>query len=182
MILVIGEIAEEYRKADDGMYRRLFSGTGLEWAERLPDSYLLTVLASDNAAHDMSSYLSEKGIRHSSDLVSSLPSAVIAGQDRHYRGTAPASLQSEAIMERISSLSVDAVVVSSVLLSYNPSSSAIIDTLSFLVPQPKLAIDTSIVVEEGRNIFSKAVGEARASFSSLLVSSDKAEIERFVRG
>ena len=168
MILVIGEIAEEYRKADDGTYRRLFSGTGLEWAERLPGSYLLTVLASDNAAHDMSSYLSEKGIRHSSDFVSSLPSAVIADQDRHYMGTAPVSLQSEDIMERISSLSVDAVVVSSVLLSYNPSSSAIIDTLSFLVPQPKLAIDTSIVVEEGKNIFSKTEVGSRIDLLNLL--------------
>lgn len=180
MVLVVGEIAEEYRKIEGDEYRRVISGLGLEWAERIKDSYLLTVLASDNASRDMSSCLASKGIRYSSGLVSTLPSAVIAGYDRHYRGTAPVSLASEDVIEFTAGLDIEAAVVSSVLLSFNPSASAIVDALSFIVPQPRMAIDTSIVVEEGRNTFSKAVGDARASFTQLLVSSSKDEIAHFL--
>ena len=182
MVLVIGEIAEEYRQVNGDEYRRVLSGTGLEWAVRIEGSYLLTILGSDNASHDISAYLEGKGIRYSCDLISSLPSAVISGPDRHYRGTALTALTSEDIVECTAGMKIDAVVVSSVMLSFNPSASAIVDTLSFLVPQPRVAIDTSIMVEEGRNIYSKTVGEARASFPELLVSSDKDEIERFIKG
>ena len=78
MVLVIGEIAEEYRQVNGDEYRRVLSGTGLEWAVRIEGSYLLTILGSDNASHDISAYLEGKGIRYSCDLISSLPSAVPA--------------------------------------------------------------------------------------------------------
>lgn len=90
------------------------------------------------------------------------------------------SLTEESILESIAGRSFDSVVVSSVLLSYNPSASAVIDTLSFLYPQPRLAIDTSVEIEEGRNIEARAIGDARTGFSSLLVSSDKAAIASFL--
>ncbi len=179
MILVIGETAEEYRKINGDEYRRVISGIGLKWASAIKGSYLLTVLSQDNAAHDTASILEERAIRYSA-LSSLLPSAVIAGADRHYKGSAPTTLSSEDILECTAGMTIDGVIISSVLLSYNPSSSAILDTVSFLVPQPKVAIDVSVEADDGKNMLAKAIGEARISFSSLLVSDSDDEIKRFL--
>ena len=105
---------------------------------------------------------------------------MIAGADRHYKGSAPTTLSSEDILECTAGMTIDGVIISSVLLSYNPSSSAILDTVSFLVPQPKVAIDVSVEADDGKNMLAKAIGEARISFSSLLVSDSDDEIKRFL--
>lgn len=181
MILVIGEMVSQFSHDGGDSYRRSFSGIGYEWARRIgKECFFLTVMARDKASAEMRATLDAEGIAYSRDLVSTLPSAFVIDGDRYYRNTAPVSLTEESILESIAGRSFDSVVVSSVLLSYNPSASAVIDTLSFLYPQPRLAIDTSVEIEEGRNIEARAIGDARTGFSSLLVSSDKAGIASFL--
>lgn len=181
MILVIGEMASQFSLDSGDSYRHSFSGNGYEWARRIgKDCFFLTVMAEDKAAKGMKALLDDEGIAYSRGLVSPLPSAFVIDGDRYYRNTAPVSLTGESILEAIAGMSFDSAVVSSVLLSYNPSASAIIDTLSFLLPQPRLAIDASIEIEEGRNIAARTIGEARTGFRSLLVSSDKTEIASFI--
>lgn len=181
MILVIGEMVSQFSHESGDSYRRSFSGIGYEWARRIgKECFFLTVMARDKAAFEMRAALDAEGIAYSRDLTSSLPSAFVIDGDRYYRNTAPVSLTEESILESIAGRTFDSVVVSSVLLSYNPSASAVIDTLSFLLPRPRLAIDTSVEIEEGRSIASRTIGEARVGFESLLVTSDKGAIASFI--
>ena len=181
MILVIGEMVSLFSHDSGDSYRCSFAGIGYEWAARLgKDCFFLTMMARDRAAEGMRAALESEGLAYSRDLVSALPSAFVIDGDGYYRNTAPVTLSSEDILVSLAGTSFDAVVVSAVLLSYNPSASAIIDTLSFMTPQPRIAIDTSIEIAEGRNIEAKAIGEARTSFERLLVSSDRDEIASFL--
>ena len=180
MILVIGEMCSVFSPVGNGLYERRFSGVGYEWAKRLDDCFFLTSLSADNAGTEMRSVLEETGMK-GAFIPSSLPSSVIAGKDCYYRGTAPFSLSCEEMVLAVAGQSFASAVVSSVILSFNPSASAVLDLLSFMSPQPRIAIDTSHNASGGENMRAKTIGEFRAAFPSLLVSDDADEILQFVR-
>lgn len=179
MILVIGEMAEEYVQVKNDEFRMCFSGIGYKWAKKLPQSFFLTVLSRDRAGGMMQGELENDGIRYAKDLVSLLPSPII-GLDNHYKGSAPLSLSAEDIMSNVSELEISSVLISSVLLSYNPSASAIYDALSFLSSELKVAIDDSIRPAEGAMLLAQTIGAFRSDFSNLIISSNESEILSFL--
>ena len=100
------------------------------------------------------------------------------------RSSSSLALSTERLSDALSYFSdVKSVVVSSNLLSYNPVSSAILDSLSFMYPQPRVAVDTgfnpkAIGQEE---MMRRRFEELSSCISSFLATDDKDAILDFLR-
>ena len=187
MIAVIGEMAVSFRKNGDG-WSRSFSGLGYEWAARLrengSDALLLTVLPSGGIGKEMADELVRCGIVFDPDMQRPLNPLVEIDGEWLMKGSSPVSLSTEQLTDAFSYFSdIKAVVISSALLSYNPSASSILDAVSFMFPQPKVVIDTSLPEgEKGQDeLLKKTLDSFSSSVANLLITDKQDEILSFVR-
>ena len=179
-------MAVSFIPAADG-WKMEYAGLGFEWArllkERGCDVLLPTMLPLGKTGMMMASELDALGIAYDRDLRAPLQPAIFVDGECFMRSSAPVSLDAAKLSYSLSlHPGIEAAVVSPVLLSYNPSSSAILDSLAFLVPQPRIAIDMSApeAALGQKGLLDGAIAAFRASVPSLLVSSDQDDILSFL--
>lgn len=186
MIAVIGEMSLSFIPEGDKWIKK-FSGTGYEWALKLKalDSVvLLTVLPMGECGKEMAECLVDNGIVFDPDMHSPLNPAIKVGNEYFLRGSAPLTLSAEKLSDALTYFSdIRKVVVSSALLSYNPSASAVLDALSFASPQPKVAVDNSSPLCPGSNesLLEKTLSALKSAMGECLVSDSESEILGFLR-
>lgn len=187
MIAVIGEMTVSFEK-EGKLWSRKFSGRGYEWAKKLRENgeevLFLSVLPYGGVGDDMENEIRNLGISYDKDLRMPLNPAIGIDGEWFIRSSAAVSISTERLSYSLSAFSdIKSVIVSSVLLSYNPSASAILDAVSFLYPQPRTAIDTS--ASEGAigqsSILERTIGLFRSCMNDLIVSDNVDEILSFVR-
>ena len=78
---------------------------------------------------------------------------------------------------------IKSVVISSALLSYNPSSSAILDSVSFMFPQPKVVIDTGCSESAigNKDMLERTLSLFSSACPDVLITDDKERILDFIR-
>lgn len=151
MIGIIGETCAEFYPADleteeDELFSYALGGTAVEAASELTDSgiddfLIITKLSRDNIGLDTLDMLSDIEWAVSDLEPSPLLSPVDIMGDIRLRGTAASAIGTEELSELLSDVKPDALVLTAPLLSVNPSASAIVDSVSFMSPQPIVIVD-----------------------------------------
>lgn len=186
MIAVIGEMATVFEKRDG--WHMEYGGMGYCWASRLKeegqDALLLSVLPSGNVGKGMAEALVAKGIVFDPDLLQPMAPAISIDGEWFIRSSSSTALSAERITDAFSYFAdIRSVVISSVLLSYNPAASAILDSVSFMSPRPRAAIDLS--APEGaigsKDLMDRTLRSFSACVDDILISDDKEAILGFVR-
>lgn len=186
MIASIGEMALSF-VPEGNLWKSSYSGVGYLWASMLrekgADVLLECMLPHGKTGDGMRAELEMKGILYDESLCLPLPPAVSIGDEWFIRGSAPSALDAEKLSYSLSvHPGIDRVVISSVLLSYNPASSAIIDGVSFMYPLPRIAVDTSVPdgAAGSTEMMEKAVSVLRSSFPDALITENREEILSFL--
>ena len=187
MIAVIGEMTVSFRKNGD-VWTRRFSGLGYNWAKKLKeeknDVLLLTVLPFGDLGKEMADDLVSNSIVFDPDMHMPLNPVIEVENECFMRSSSSLALSTERLSDALSYFSdVKSVVVSSNLLSYNPVSSAILDSLSFMYPQPRVAVDTGFnpkAIGQGE-MMRRRFEELSSCISSFLATDDKDAILDFLR-
>ena len=148
MIALIGEITSSFQMEEDA-YGLSFCGI-VEPADILSasglDISILTKLSNDGQGDIQKELLLENRWSNDSLIVRSpLLSSVMIDYDMRLKGTAPASITSSEISQRLESLNVEWVVLSESIISTEPAASAIVDALSSLSKKPKVAIYSNAI-------------------------------------
>ena len=187
MIAVIGEMAVSFTEKD-GTWNMEFSGLGYEWACRLKDEgedvLLLTVLPYGKTGKMMADELVSREIVFDPDIHLPLNPVISINGEWYMKSSSAISLSAEKLTDALSYFSdIKSVVVSSSLLSYNPSSSSILDSLSFMYPQPRVAVDTGCLASAvGQDeMMKRTIRELSSSLQSFIATDDKKAILDFVR-
>ena len=79
-------------------------------------------------------------------------------------------------------IDADAAIISSSILSHNPSGSAAVDTVGFLSCVRKAAVDLSDgIFIDSQELLDKRIRDLQVSGKDIIVSGDKEEIRRFLQ-
>ncbi len=182
MIAVIGEMALSFDKSGSA-WEKTFKGLGYEWAMRLKeegkDVLLITVLPCGKSGNEMAEELVSKGIVFDPDLHLPLNPPIAVDGEWFLRSSSAVALSAEKLTDTLSYFhDIKSVVVSSSLLSYNPASSAVLDSLSFMFPQPEVFIDTSCSESAigQKEILEKTLNSFSSAMERVLITDSKEEI------
>lgn len=185
MIAVIGEIIPSFRKSGD-CYVFSYEGIGWKWIEKLSQEdrkvLFLSPIARGEIGRKICEKLIELGMIFDPDmLVPANPPLSVDGE-HIIRSSSIFMLDTEHLTDAFSYFSdIDSVIVSSVLLSANPSASAVLDTLSFVSPAPRIAIDIS--AEEGEIMNHDILEKTLSGFSLIktcTLCKDESEVRKFL--
>ena len=187
MIAVIGEMAVSFSRDGDN-WRRNYAGLGYEWCRRLKeqgeDVLLLSVLPHGRIGREMADELVRLGVVFDPDMHMPLNPVFCVDGEWFFRSSSAISLSSEKLSDAFAYFSdIKAVVVSSALLSYNPSASAVLDAVSFLSSRPKVAVDASAAGSAigQEEILKRTLSEFAACMPDTLIEENKEKILAFVR-
>lgn len=163
MIFIIGEYVIDLVDDKNNNYIRHLGGCGLNCAiacanQEVPTAFV-SPISQDANGKKVINYLIEKEILFDPDLCnnpapSTLALATIdekgaAKYDFYLKNTASMVLSSEELLNTLSANNdIKAVHVASLSLLINPTSSAIVDVLSFLNPRPIVFVDPNIRAQE----------------------------------
>ncbi len=187
MIAVIGEMGVSFSPVD-GRWEKSFSGLGYDWVSRLRaeklDTLFLTVLPFGRTGREFSDELLRLGAVFDPDIRENMNLLIGIDGEWYMKGSASTALDAEKLTASFSYFSdIKSVVVSSSILSYNPSASATLDAVSFMFPLPRVAVDTGC--EEGiignHDILERTLSAFSSSIPDVLITDDKSRILDFVR-
>lgn len=151
MILIIGETLTEFYPlegeiGDEDCYTCRMGGSLLEAAYWLEDSGIKNIMLASKFSHDnigenYYSALEDLGFDIAKLDKSPLLSPVDIIGDIRLRGTAASTITTEELTELLYEAKPDAIVLTSPLLSLNPSASNIVDSVLFFTPAPLIIVD-----------------------------------------
>ena len=163
MVFIIGEYVIDLVDDNNNNYSCHLGGCGLNCAvacanQEAPTAFI-SPISQDANGKKVVNYLVEKEILFDPDLCnnpapSTLALATIdesgsAKYDFYLKNTASMVLSSEELLNSLSANNdIKVVHVASLSLVINPTSSAIVDVLSFLNPQPIIFVDPNIRAQE----------------------------------
>ena len=181
MIAIIGEMIPSFRKDGNG-YVFSYTGIGYEWVEKLrrrgEKVLFLSPIPRGSIGKKICDELTEMGVFYDPDMLVSVNPPVKIDDEYIIRSSSMFTIDTEKLTDAFSYFSdIKSVVVSSAVLSANPSASAILDALSFLSPLPEIAVDKSLPEEEivNNDILERTLNGFRA-IPGCLITDDKEEI------
>ena len=135
---IIGEIittldyADEVSNEKDTYFRAYIGGTAIEEMDYFVDNnvpfFLLTKLGKDMQGETHLDFItSEYGLEEDDILTSSAPSALSMEGTLLIKSTAPSFIKKEDVIRFIDDKSIDKIVISSLLLSFDPVRKEIIE-------------------------------------------------------
>ena len=187
MIAVIGEMGISFRPCED-LWSKGFSGLGYDWVVKLRneglDTLLLTVLPFGKSGEEISEELVRLKAVFDPDMMEHMNPLVEINGEWLMKSSSVTAMSTEKLTSAFSYFSdIKSVVISSALLSYNPSSSAILDAVSFMFPQPKVAIDTgcSESAVGNKDMLERTLSMFSSACPNVLITDDKERILDFIR-
>ena len=187
---IIGEIittldyADEVSNEKDTYFRAYIGGTAIEEMDYFVDNnvpfFLLTKLGKDMQGETHLDFItSEYGLEEDDILTSSAPSALSMEGTLLIKSTAPSFIKKEDIIRFIDDKSIDKIVISSLLLSFDPVRKEIIEGIEKRKDKIKRVVidaedSTSIIMIE--DLF-EGIKRISSSIKECYISGDILNIE-----
>lgn len=187
---IIGEIittldyADEVSNEKDTYFRAYIGGTAIEEMDYFVDNnvpfFLLTKLGKDMQGETHLDFItSEYGLEEDDILTSSAPSALSMEGTLLIKSTAPSFIKKEDVIRFIDDKSIDKIVISSLLLSFDPVRKEIIEGIEKRKDKIKRVVidaedSTSIIMIE--DLF-EGIKRISSSIKECYISGDILNIE-----
>lgn len=187
---IIGEIittldyADEVSNEKDTYFRAYIGGTAIEEMDYFVDNnvpfYLLTKLGKDMQGETHLDFItSEYGLEEDDILTSSAPSALSMEGTLLIKSTAPSFIKKEDVIRFIDDKNIDKIVISSLLLSFDPVRKEIIEGIEKRKDKIKRVVidaedSTSVIMIE--DLF-EGIKRISSSIKECYISGDILNIE-----
>lgn len=177
MVLVFSDIQAVFAREGDA-YRMCYAGSGLRWRGR--DFFHIIRTSRDRLGDGIRKELEGSGMAEG--LLSDLPTPIAVDGDLYARNAAPYSLSDGVCWSAAEGIDADAAIISSSILSRNPSGSAAADTVGFLSCVRKVAVDLSDgIFIDSQELLDRRIRDLQVSGKDIIVSGDEEEIRRFLQ-